>query len=112
MKCISLVFFSFILDGEVKGKIAYERDVRQADPLSPFLFLFCSEGFSCLLKKIEAEGQLQGLRFSHPGFLVSHILFVDNSFIFLDATKEECVVLKEVLDMYEAAYGQMVNWKI
>ncbi|KAL5582475.1 hypothetical protein UlMin_014917 [Ulmus minor] len=109
MNCISSVYFSFILNGEVNGMIMPERGLRQGDPLFPFLFLFCSEGFSYLLKKMEVEGRIHGLRFGCRDLFVSHILYADDNFIFLEAKKEECEALKEVLDLYEAASGQMVN---
>ncbi|KAL5577326.1 hypothetical protein UlMin_019025 [Ulmus minor] len=85
------------------------RGLRQGDPLSPFLFLFCSEGFPCLLKKMEADGRIHGLKFSCRDLFVSYLLFAVDSFIFLEAKKEECEALKVVLDLYEAASGQMVN---
>ena len=53
MNCISSVSFSFILNGDVKGKIISERGLRLGDPISSFLFFFfffCSKGFSYLLE--------------------------------------------------------------
>ena len=58
---------------------------------------------------MEAEGRIHGLRFGCHDLSVSHFLFTDDSFIFLEVKKEECEALKEVLDLYEAASGQMVN---
>ena len=34
---------------------------------------------------------------------------MDGGFLFLNANKFECDTLKEVLDSYEQAYGQMIN---
>ncbi|KAL5567952.1 hypothetical protein UlMin_024527 [Ulmus minor] len=89
MNCISSVSFSFILNGEVNEMIIPERGLRQWNPLSLFLFLFCSEGFSCLLKKMEAEGRIHELRFGCRNLFVSHLLFADDSFIFLEAKKRK-----------------------
>ena len=49
MSCISTVTYSFNNNGEHKEYITPSRGIRQGDPLSPYLFLMCSEGFSNLL---------------------------------------------------------------
>ncbi|KAL5560150.1 hypothetical protein UlMin_036361 [Ulmus minor] len=110
MNCISSVSFSFLLNGEVKGNISLGRGLRQGDPLSPFLFLLCSEGLSCLLEKMENENKLHGLNFGRGTLTISHLLFADNSFIFMDANKEDAKVLCDVLKLYGDASGQLVNF--
>ncbi|KAL5555581.1 hypothetical protein UlMin_037817 [Ulmus minor] len=110
MNCISSVSFSFLLNGEVKGNISPGRGLRQGDPLSPFLFLLCSEGLSCLLKKMENDNKLHGLNFGRGAFTLSHLLFADDSFIFMDANEEDAKVLCDVLNFYGDASGQLVNF--
>lgn len=46
---ISSVTYSFNINGEHKEYITPTRGIRQGDPLSPYLFILCSEGFSNLL---------------------------------------------------------------
>ncbi|KAL5562410.1 hypothetical protein UlMin_032157 [Ulmus minor] len=110
MNCISSVSFSFMLNGEVKGNISPGRGLRQGDPLSPFLFLLCSEGLSCLLKKMENDNKLHGLNFGRGALTLSHLLFADDSFIFMDANEEDAKVLCDVLKFYGDASGQLVNF--
>ncbi|KAL5565295.1 hypothetical protein UlMin_028459 [Ulmus minor] len=108
MNCISSISFSFLLNGEVKGNIIPGRGLRQGDPLSRFLFLLCSEGFSCLLKKIKNDDRLHGLNFGKGALTVSHLLFADDSFIFLNANIADARVLCDVLNIY----GAQANWLI
>ena len=49
--CISTVSFSFNVNRDRKEYLKPQRGITQDDPLSPYLFLLYSEGFSNLLKK-------------------------------------------------------------
>lgn len=51
MQCVSIVSYSMLLNGEPHGLILPSRGIKQNDPLSPYLFLFCVEGLSALLRK-------------------------------------------------------------
>uniref|UniRef100_A0A2N9FP25 Uncharacterized protein n=1 Tax=Fagus sylvatica TaxID=28930 RepID=A0A2N9FP25_FAGSY len=44
-----------IMNGEPTGYIKPSRGLKQGDPLSPYLFLICAEGFSALIRKAEHD---------------------------------------------------------
>ncbi|KAL4367634.1 hypothetical protein GQ457_05G022460 [Hibiscus cannabinus] len=53
--------------GALSAAFRPRRGLRQGDRLSPFLFLFCSEGLSAALTAAQHEGHLPGVRASKHG---------------------------------------------
>lgn len=61
MECVTTVSYSVKLNGDQCGWIKPTRGIQQGDPLSPYLFLFCAEGLSYLLKKRVQDGHISGV---------------------------------------------------
>ena len=109
MACITTAHFSVIVNGNPTGYILPSRGLRQGDPLSPYLFLFCAEGLTTLFRKAEIEGIIRGVAASRGGPCISHLLFADDNLLFCRASVKECQQVKSLLNLYEAALGKKVN---
>ena len=56
MQCISTVTYSFLINGSPRGRVKPSRGIRQGDPLSPYIFILCSEVLSGLCNRASEEG--------------------------------------------------------
>ena len=109
MQCISTISYSVIINGTVNGCIHPTRGLRQGDPLSPYLFILCADGFSSLIKDVARNQVLSGISICRGFPMVSHLFFANDSLLFCKATNHECQKLVEILELYEAVSGQNVN---
>lgn len=62
MRCVKTVSYSFLINGDPRGKIKPTRGIRQGDAISPYLFLVCVEVLSRLISTAELNGNLHGLK--------------------------------------------------
>jgi hypothetical protein len=63
-------------------------DVNSIDPMSPFLFLIWAEGFTTLLNLYGGDYIDRGIRVSPRSPWIDHLLFSDDSLIFMRANEE------------------------
>jgi hypothetical protein len=109
MRCVTSVSYKIRVNGQMTEAFQPERGLRQGDPLSPYLFLLCAEGFSALLEKAELEGELKGIKICHGAPSVSHLLLPDDSLILCRADGNGAQRLQSILQIYEECSGQVIN---
>ena len=88
------------------------RGLRQGDPLSLYLFVIAVEVFSCLIKRVVDGGFLSGWRVkgrSEEGVQISHLLFVDDTLVFCQASQDQLTYLSWLLMWFEAVSGLRIN---
>ncbi|KAK5785352.1 hypothetical protein PVK06_039926 [Gossypium arboreum] len=110
MRCISTTSYVVTINGRNGDIFKPTRDLRQGNPLSPFLFLICSEGLSSLIRLATKDGLIKSVKASRRGPVISHLLFVDDCILFGEATKGGIRILKDILREYERCSSQCVNF--
>lgn len=111
MRCVCSVSYSVNLNGFNSDWFLPSRGLHQGDPLSPYLFLICAEGFSILIKEAEQKGLMKGVSIERGRFSINHLFFADDCILFGDASAEGATVVGNVIKEYESLLGQRVNFE-
>nr|KYP44138.1 Putative ribonuclease H protein At1g65750 family [Cajanus cajan] len=110
MMCITSVHFQVLLNGNRVGSIVPGRGLRQGDPISPYLFILGMEGLSSLIHKAKLLGNLQGIQIIRGAPKLHHLMFADDVFLFFQATEKETKEVASILETFEIASGQAINF--
>ncbi|KAL5565930.1 hypothetical protein UlMin_029094 [Ulmus minor] len=108
-ECISSATMKLLINGAYFRDIKPKRGLRQGDPLSPYLFILCTEILSRLfLRKVES-GLIHGFKLSRGGPSLHHLMFADDIFVFGKACITEASHIKETLDTFCSWSGLSFN---
>lgn len=111
MACVSSVSYSFLVKGTPKGQVIPSRGLRQGDPLSPYLFILCTEVLSGLCQRAQTRGFLPGIKVARGSPPINHLLFADDTMFFCRSNPKSCNKLMEIINRYGEASGQVINFE-
>lgn len=97
------------INGVIPHWFIGKSGLRQGCPLSPLLFVLCTEILSRKLKLEESLGRIQGFRASPSSPPVSHLFFADDLLLFSKASPSFCSQILTTLQTFCSWSGQSIN---
>ena len=110
MECVSTIQYSLLVNGSPSKPFHPSRGLRQGNPISPYLFIFCANILSLALAKEENQKNLKGVKIGRNGLSFTHILFADDSFLFFQNDNKSLIALKKTILWYYFLSGQSINF--
>ena len=111
MECVKSVKYQILINGTPYGEIKPSRGLRQGDPLSPYLFVICTEMLVRMLYKAEKAEQITGLQVARGAPSITHMLFADDSMFYCKVEVAELNQVIRIIEEYSLASGQRVNYQ-
>lgn len=109
MLCVRSASFNVLINGSIVGYITPSRVLIQGDPMSPYLFILCTEILTRLLLRSSRQGKLKGALMSRQSLEITHVLFADDLILCGRATKKVAKEISDCLRTYCQWSGQQVN---
>ncbi|XP_056863940.1 uncharacterized protein LOC108850255 [Raphanus sativus] len=109
MTCVTSVSYSFLINDGPQGRVLPSRGLRQGDPLSPYLFILCTEVLLGMCTKAQEAGQIPGIKVARNCPPINHLLFADDTMFFTRSDSASCANLLSLLAQYEKASGQCIS---
>ncbi|KAL9672299.1 hypothetical protein QQ045_028549 [Rhodiola kirilowii] len=109
MSCATSISYAVKVNDSVSREFLPERGLRQGEPLSPYLFLLCTELLSANIKAGILAGQISCLKICRSAPVVTHLFFADDSIFFIKADPVEATNWRRILSEYGAISGQRIN---
>jgi len=103
------VDYYVLVNNEPVGAVIPGQGLCHGDPLSLCWFIIYAEGLSSLIRDAEDCHVNNGTRVCTGAPLVSHLLFVDDCFLFFNFEATQAQIMKHILTTYVAASWQAIS---
>lgn len=87
-----------------------KKGLRQGEPLSLFLYLIVVEGLSILINQAVEAGVLKPSVIEKDKVSISHLQYADDTMFICNGDKENLLVIKRILRLFELISGLKVNY--
>ena len=109
MSCVYSVSSSVLFNGSSLEPFYPSRGIRQRDPLSPYLFIFCMEYLGHLIKGMCNQKMWSPVKTSQEGLPFSHLMFAEDVVLFAKADLSNCVAIRDALDTFCSNTSQTIS---
>ncbi|XP_075663428.1 uncharacterized protein LOC142633026 [Castanea sativa] len=106
MSCVYSSSISILFNGGATESFLPSRGIRQGDPLSLYLFIFCMEVLGAMIAEKCCSKLWNPVKASQGGLPFSHLFFTDDLVLFARVDWKNCVDVREVLDSFCELSGQ------
>nr|KYP39451.1 Putative ribonuclease H protein At1g65750 family [Cajanus cajan] len=100
---------SLLWNGSTLPSFVLSRGLRQGDPLSPYLFVFCMERLALRISELLQEGHWKPIQLSPRGLPLSHLLFADDILLFCQASKDQTRLVASILEEFSRSSSLRFN---
>lgn len=107
--CISSPKMKVLWNGEALEEFSPSRGIRQGDPMSPYLFVLCIEKLFQLINVAIEQDQWRPIKLARGGPPLSYLAFADDVLLFAEASEEQVVLIKHILNLFCKFSGQKVS---
>ncbi|GKB96400.1 putative RNA-directed DNA polymerase, eukaryota, reverse transcriptase zinc-binding domain protein, partial [Tanacetum coccineum] len=107
--CLSSSRASILVNGSPTSEFSINRDIRQGDPLSPFLFILVMEGLHNAFTDDVGNGLISGININNSSINISHLIFTDDVIITTGWNTRDLENIIRVLHVFYFASGLKIN---
>lgn len=88
---------------------SFHFEVRQGNPLSPFLFVLAIKGLGHYLKAAMLNEEINGVKLSRHIEPITHQQFADDKMLMGQPTIHEALAAKRIFDDFKAAFKTSIK---
>lgn len=110
LECISSATFAVNINGKPFGSFKGSRGIRQACPLSPYLFILAVNELSLSMQEALDANHLRGIQLGPSCPPIHSLMFADNLIVCGKAGNNDPRTIAHIHNQFCVAYGQTPNW--
>jgi len=110
LSCISTSSISILINGSSTDIFSPSREIRQGDPMSPYIFILCMERISRSIDWQVSRANWFPIKIGRSGPKLSHLFFADDLTLMTRANTKNCHTILNTLVDFNQSSGQNINF--